>query len=244
VKINFKSIVDTHRLPTSSPLLPLFEAIINSIQSIEEAKIDNGKIDIKVIRDLSLIPKDSWETDIDSFEIIDNGIGFTDKNYASFDIYGSDYKLAFGCKGVGRVLWLKAFSSVLVESTYFTDDGKYYDRNFSFSILEERKLIKNSLSSKTQTGAKIVLDGYIQRYKNKCPKKIDTLAREIMNHCFAYLALGNCPKITISDEQDSRCINTIFQESTKGKLDVKKFEVNGNSFNITQLSQHKSANKA
>ncbi len=242
MKINFRSIVDAHKLPTSSPLLPLFEAIINSIQSIEEAKISNGQIDIKVIRELSLIPKNSWETDIDSFEVIDNGVGFTDKNYASFDIYGSDYKLAFGCKGVGRVLWLKAFSTILIESTYLADDGKYYDRNFNFSILEETKLIGNPISSKTQTGTRVVLDGYIQKYKNKCPKRIDTLAREIMNHCFAYLALDNCPRITISDEQDSRCINTIFNESTKGKLSVKEFQVNGNSFSIISAKNYAATN--
>ena len=53
MKINFKSIVDTHKLPASSPL---FEAIINSIQSIEEANISDGQIVIKVIREPSLLP--------------------------------------------------------------------------------------------------------------------------------------------------------------------------------------------
>lgn len=242
MKINFKSIVDTHKLPASSPLLPLFEAIINSIQSIEEANIDDGLIIINVIRENSLFPKDVWETDIDSFEVIDNGIGFNDKNYASFDIYGSDYKLAMGCKGVGRVIWLKAFSRVVIESTYLGDDGKYYDRNFNFSILEEAKLTRNHISDKSKTGTKVTLESYIQKYKSKCPKRIDTLAREIMNHCFAYLALDNCPRIVINDHQDSRCINTVFSECTKGKLSVKGFSVNGNSFSIISAKNYAASN--
>lgn len=242
MKINFKSIVDTHKLPASSPLLPLFEAIINSIQSIEEANISDGQIIINVIREPSLIPKDDWETDVDSFVVIDNGIGFNDKNYASFDIYGSDYKLAMGCKGVGRVIWLKAFSKVLIESTYLGNDGKYYDRNFDFSIFEESKLIANQLSTKNKAGTKVILDGYIQKYKSKCPKRIDTLAREIMNHCFAYLALDNCPQIVISDDQDSRCINTVFAESIKGNLSVKEFSVNGNSFSIISAKNYAASN--
>ncbi|MFZ2538269.1 MAG: hypothetical protein WAX04_05160 [Oscillospiraceae bacterium] len=61
MKINFKSIVDTHKLPESSLLSPLFEAIINSIQSIEEANISDGQIIINVIRESSLLPKDNWE---------------------------------------------------------------------------------------------------------------------------------------------------------------------------------------
>ena len=242
MKINFKSIVDAHKLPTSSPLLPLFESIINSIQSIEEAKIDNGQIDIKVIRELSLIPNANWETDIDSFEIVDNGVGFTDKNYSSFDIYGSDYKLALGCKGVGRVLWLKAFSKVYIESTYLSDDDNYYDRNFSFSISEETKLDKNELSTISKPGTRVLLDGYITKYKSRCPKRIDTLAREIMNHCFAYLALGSCPKITISDDQETRCINTIFDESIRGNLSVKEFEVNGVCFNLISAKNYAASN--
>jgi len=242
MKINFKSIVDTHKLPASSPLLPLFEAIINSIQSIEEANISDGQIIINVIREPSLLSKDNWETDVDSFVVIDNGIGFNDKNYASFDIYGSDYKLAMGCKGVGRVIWLKAFSKVLIESTYLEDDGKYYDRNFDFSIFEETKLIANQLSTKTKAGTKVILDGYIQKYKSKCPKRIDTLAREIMNHCFAYLALDNCPQIVISDDQDSRCINTVFAESIKGNLSVKEFSVNGNPFSIISAKNYAASN--
>ena len=36
--INFKGLVNLHTLPSSEPLLPLFEAIVNSIQSIEQSK--------------------------------------------------------------------------------------------------------------------------------------------------------------------------------------------------------------
>ena len=44
--INFKGLVDLHNLPTSEPLLPLFEAIVNSIQSIKQGKVKDGQIKI------------------------------------------------------------------------------------------------------------------------------------------------------------------------------------------------------
>jgi hypothetical protein len=40
----------------------------------------------------------------------DNGVGFNEKNFASFDVYGSDYKLDMGCKGVGRDIMNHCFA--------------------------------------------------------------------------------------------------------------------------------------
>jgi len=243
MKINFKAIVEQHDLSPSTPLLPLFEAIVNSIQSIEESGINDGRIDIKVVRDLSLFPSGTnlWETDIDSFEITDNGVGFNDKNYDSFDIYGSEYKSEKGCKGVGRITWLKAFSNVTVESTYF-DGEEYRDRNFTFSTIKERDLTHGGLSNNTRTGACVALNGYIGKYKAKCPKRLDTLARDIMNHCFAYLALDTCPIINISDEDDSICINTLFIENIKGEIEIRTFEIKGYNFSIINAKNYAASN--
>lgn len=104
MKMNFKGLVDLHTLPKTTPLLPLYEAIINSIQSIEDAQISNGKIEIIVERDKQMNLFNQWETDIENIIIVDNGIGFDDENYNSFDTYASKYKIQKGCKGVGRML--------------------------------------------------------------------------------------------------------------------------------------------
>lgn len=124
MKMNFKGLVDLHTLPKTTPLLPLYEAIINSIQSIEDAQISNGKIEIIVERDKQMNLFNQWETDIENIIIVDNGIGFDDENYNSFDTYASEYKIQKGCKGVGRMLWLKAFCSVSIESIFVEEDKK------------------------------------------------------------------------------------------------------------------------
>lgn len=46
--MNFKGLVSLHTLPKTTPLLPLYEAVINSIQSIEDAHTTNGKIEIGI----------------------------------------------------------------------------------------------------------------------------------------------------------------------------------------------------
>lgn len=49
--INFKGLVDLHTLPTTEPLLPLYEAIVNSIQSINQENMDNGQIEVQIQRE-------------------------------------------------------------------------------------------------------------------------------------------------------------------------------------------------
>ena len=49
-KINLEGKIKNTNLPQSKSLLPLFEAIVNSIQSIEDLGISNGEILITIIR--------------------------------------------------------------------------------------------------------------------------------------------------------------------------------------------------
>ena len=44
--------------------------------------------------------KENWETDIENIIIYDNGVGFTEDNFKSFNTYASDFKKMLGCKGV------------------------------------------------------------------------------------------------------------------------------------------------
>ena len=43
------------RFMSNKPYMPLYEAIINSIQAIKEAKNDEGEIRVRIIREPSLI---------------------------------------------------------------------------------------------------------------------------------------------------------------------------------------------
>ncbi|WP_156665601.1 hypothetical protein [Rhodococcus phenolicus] len=70
------------------------------------------------------------------FVVTDNGVGFTAENMKSFETLDSDYKSADGCRGVGRLLWLKAFSKVVVKSTYKGEDGTLQGRHFGSRSIE------------------------------------------------------------------------------------------------------------
>ena len=91
-------------MPKNQPLIPLFEAIVNSIHAIEERRnrgdIFDGEIMIRIFRDGQLAMKGYGEIpNVESFSIIDNGIGFTDLNMESFMESDTTYKEALGGKG-------------------------------------------------------------------------------------------------------------------------------------------------
>jgi len=89
----------------------LSEALTNSIQANAE-KID---VTIEIEKDLTSGIEESGDDLgelIKSISIKDFGDGFTKENLKSFCVYGSEHKAELGCKGIGRVTYLKVFSEV------------------------------------------------------------------------------------------------------------------------------------
>ena len=134
--LDIKGQLNSMRLSESKALWPLYEAVVNSIQAIEDSKNkENGKISIKIVREESgqgnLSGEEQLER-IESFIITDNGAGMNAENYKSFNTAYSTLKIQKGCKGIGRFLWLKAFKKVKIRSTYF-ENNEYHYREFDFS---------------------------------------------------------------------------------------------------------------
>ena len=105
-------------LPKTNALLPPFEAVVNAIQAVDAVYADmtSGCIEIGILRDQQ-DPLDfdghqssAYTKPIRGFIVSDNGEGFHDENIRSFRTLDSEYKAKLGGRGVGRLLWLKAFS--------------------------------------------------------------------------------------------------------------------------------------
>ena len=120
--IDIKGKINEKRLSYANTLLPLFEAIVNSIQAIEEdSSKKKGIIEITLfvqIRKVIDFGDQNAHLPIIDFIIKDNGIGFTEKNFESFNFAHSTYKEKKGGKGIGRFLWLRAFKKVIIESRF------------------------------------------------------------------------------------------------------------------------------
>ena len=236
--INFRGLVDLHNLPSSEPLLPLFEAIVNSIQSINQAKIENGVINIRIEREENPSFIENWETDIENITITDNGVGFTEDNYNSFNTYATDFKKMLGCKGVGRMIWLKAFRNVEIESIYKEND-QWYHRHFYF---DDKNAVSNDslkrVGEHENSTTTIKLIGLRARNRSNTPKRITTIARDILNHCFIYFVLNKAPKIIVSDQNESISINSLFNEIGKDNISTEQFSIEDHAFELIHFKNY------
>jgi hypothetical protein len=115
--------------------MPMFEAVVNSLQAIEDCGKPPKTISVEVMREPGNLTLDDGFTPgpVTGFAVSDTGIGFTTENLDSFYTADSSRKAARGGKGLGRFVWLKAFSYAEIESHYQQDE-KMYERSFRFSI--------------------------------------------------------------------------------------------------------------
>jgi hypothetical protein len=192
------------RLPQSRSLLPLFEAIINSAHSIEESHADSGTIKVTVLREnqqeMLATDGESWALHpVIGFTVEDNGVGFTDANFQSFQTSDSTYKKSRGAKGVGRFTWLKAFKEVEVTSVYQENDV-WYRRAFRFTVngngVSDNTLVETDERSNKTT---VQLRNWNEPYSDGCPKKPGTIAQRIIDHCFLTLLSDKPPCVELFD---------------------------------------------
>ena len=87
--------------------------------------MDSTHIEVRIIRGQQA-PMDYGDQiptiaePIYGFVVTDNGEGFHDKNMEAFETLDTEHKSIYGGRGVGRLLWLKAFKKVEVVSHYTT----------------------------------------------------------------------------------------------------------------------------
>ena len=233
--------VRSTKLAHSNALLPLFEAIVNSLHSIEDAKLKNkGMVTIHIERDMTLNfdESDPYFNPIKSFSITDNGVGFNEGNWSSFLKAHSTHKQERGSKGLGRFLWLKAFSNVQIESV-FNNGERFSKRVFNFSLVS--KGINNYKRLKPKTGSEIKTTVKLQNmatdFQSNCPKKPNTIANKIIEHCLIFfLNPKECPKIElINDNGEIYDLNKIFSETISPHRIDDKCKVDEYSFDITIL---------
>lgn len=245
--LNIKGQLNNIHLAESKSLWPLFEAIVNSIQSIDDSpNKSSGRITIQVIRD-----KDVQQTThsditplgvIDSFIITDNGVGLNSDNYKSFNTAYSTLKIKKGCKGIGRFLWLKAFKSVDISSV-FVENGKHYERIFTFSpdgiLPEENNCHEIETTSCITT---ITLKDFLNPYRKNCPLDLRSIAKKIIEHCLLFFISGSCPEIILTDGSSEPInLNQYYNTCIKDTLHQDPFKIKDHSFVIYHLCMPDSA---
>ena len=234
-------------LPLTSGLLPLFEAVVNSIHAIEEAdaSTNEGRIAITILRKSkqgSLDMSDSKKKgpdpieDIIGFRIVDNGIGFTDENMVSFRTLDSEHKVQKGCRGIGRLLWLKAFKQVRVESVYRAAETSRR-RTFSFTAVGG---VANETDEQAPEGAAVEtcihLDEFNPRYRTYARKTPKAIADSIFEHCLWYfIREGGAPLIELLDDGEVISLNDVCDAHMHSSAVPETISIKDQSFDLIHV---------
>ena len=196
-QLNIKGLVENIKARTNI-YTPIVEAVVNSIQAIDESGREDGEILITVKRSNQGTLGFAL-ADISSIEIQDNGVGFNEIHRNSFDTLYSDLKIKEGGKGFGRFMFLKYFESVNVESI-FEENGEYKSRKFSLGRKEE--IIEGErVSETTEEKPKTTL--FLNNLQEKnLEKRIETLAKKLLEKLLIYFINDDygCPKIILKEE--------------------------------------------
>lgn len=220
---NLEGRVRNLRLPKSKALMPLFEAVVNAVQSIEDNQSNDGVISIDIYR---------TDDKIMSFLIRDNGIGFNDDNLESFRTLDSNYKRARGCHGVGRLLWLKTFEGVEIESVY-KSNNETIKLTFDFNIEEGDHNVQTTIVSDVkQTGSSVLLYGFLEEYRVAAPKDGGVIARSLLEHLFYYFISGIAPKIVVNDDGNKYDLDDLYEDLIKNSIHREEISIRENIFSL------------
>ncbi|WP_306203805.1 hypothetical protein [Actinoplanes sp. RD1] len=173
---------------------------------------------------------------IRSFRIEDNGIGFDRDNMASFETLDSEYKADQGCRGVGRLLWLKAFDTVEITSVFRSASGRCLRRSFSFTAAQGVSGSEPTGTEEAQTGATVTLAGFRPSYRDASAKTAQTIARSLLEHCLWYFVRpGGCPEILLMDGTERISLSKLFEDYMLTSAEVESLAVRGRSFDVVHL---------
>ena len=214
LKENLKGRIDNLAMSPSyaNTLIPVFEALMNSIHSVQERFGDDwvkrGSINLTVDCDSDGNPE--------SFVITDNGVGLNDDNFESFRTYDSRLKAKKGGKGVGRLTWLKVFEGVKIISKFELQAG-VSQRSFDF-VLDNEKAFQNyalrKLDTKPELQTRVELHALKDGYRSHCPKRLETITHRIAAHFLPFLIGDQCPDITVSSATENHSLRQIIEAHT------------------------------
>lgn len=229
--VNVKRLVENIRSGTNI-YTPLVELVVNAIQAIDAKGIQNGLVEIEVLRNGQADIIDRLE-DVDGFRVKDNGTGFTKTNRDAFDTLYTEQKIADGGKGFGRFTCLKYFDRVKVSST-FTEDDAFRDRSFRMGLDKDIIVDETEGPSQTQaTGATIEVSGIKSvRFPDK---KLETISRVVVERLLPYFVDQDrpCPRVVIREAKNPSDTVSLNDYLGKENSQIVEMKVDEGAFSLS-----------
>ena len=228
--VNIKRAVENIRVNTTV-YTPVVEMIVNAIQAIDETGRRNGKVSVSALRD-SQTELDGSLPDITSFDIQDNGIGFTDEHRDSFDTLYTDRRIAEGGKGFGRFTCLKYFEDLHVKSVY-RKGSEFKFRSFSMGKNHDI-LVREEIKASEHRDSSTIVN--LSGLKNgpTFEKKLSTIARNLVERLLPYFITRDyqCPAIVLSEHDGSDALRLNNFVSNELSAFIREIRIERNTFTL------------
>jgi len=164
---------------------PLIECLTNSLEAnaknitveLDSSEMEGRFNQIKYVKRIT---------------VTDNGDGFTQADFAAFKDYRTKNKIHLGCKGVGRLTWLKIFDKAEIQSVV-RENGKVLKKNFVFDENFNIASLPNEIEISTDTkkiGTSVILSG-LRDEESSVPEDIKKLRDDILIELLPKLLLMN-----------------------------------------------------
>jgi hypothetical protein len=220
-RINIQGTIENIR-SKSNVYTPIIEAVVNSIQSIIDKGIENGKIEIILQRE-KILEFDNAKSEIKTVEVRDNGLGFTQENRDSFDTFYSEYRKNLGGKGFGRFMFVKYFDNVKVESVFRNENSELKSRKFRFGKLYEIIVDEKIEETRASDSYSVIL---LENLKegHSFDKQIETISKKILERILIFFISDTfkCPTILVKEKDGSQSI--ILNNYLTGKNEIQLYK--------------------
>jgi hypothetical protein len=208
---------------------------MNSVQAIEDRpeKTVPGRITVEIER----LPELNVGGDppIAGFRIKDNGVGFNDVNFDSFNTAFSEHKLPKGGKGLGRFVWLKAFERADVESVFTEPDAPTpLIRRFRFdeSYDPDKATVTKAVPG-TPLMTTVHLVGLREPYRGMIPRAGDQIGARLLEHFLLIFLQPGCPAVDLLDGSVRTGLNETFARDFRATASDDQFTIGNAPFTVS-----------
>ena len=161
----------------------------------------------------------------------------------SFRTLDSDYKLAYGGRGVGRLLWLKAFETIKVTSVFADKGEKYSHRQFVFSAEHGVQGDANvQAADLPHCRTSITLEGLREKYRSSSRMDAEAISAQMLEHfLWFFIRQGGVPRIELVDGSQSLVLNDLFGTSSHAAPITESIQIKNSKFQLTHVRRRTDA---
>ena len=153
-------------------------------------------------------------------------------------------KIDKGCRGVGRLMWLKVFDVVEIYSHYVDINGNLKKRIFRFDDKQGVHGLKFADATQKEVGTEIKLVGFNKSYMAKVPSKGESIANQLLEHVLWYFVRDEkAPMILVEDMGEYIDLDTLYEQHMHASAYHEKINIRDQVFELTHIKFRASVNK-